>query len=378
MPLVRGRVRARTVALGVLPTIVGLVLLTLLAPPCAAAARSQPGGDGADRADAHPAGADLGPEEFESIPAYDVVLTIATNGDLHVRETITYDFDAGGAHGIVRRLPYRIGDRLYEIRGVRASSSTGAPARPRTRRWWHDLLISVGDEDRAVRGRQAYVIEYTVSGAFTPGDVHDELNWDALGGAWEVPIREAAVRVEAPVVLRKARCRAGTSAAGTPCLRDRDGPYAIEFTQSALRPRESMFITVRLPKGAITVPPPRHAPPHWAVTWAGAGLLALSLAGVAAAARGARAAPIGLEAGPGRSQAVPVERGALLAVLGGALVVADVADEVRAHGAWAVSIGDASMAGVGAAAVGSAVVCLHRFRMRITRRRPGEGNKVGR
>ncbi|MBX6768275.1 MAG: hypothetical protein IRY90_14190, partial [Actinomadura rubrobrunea] len=63
MPLVRGRVRARTVALGVLPAIVGLVLLALLAPPCAAAAPPPPDRDGADWGDAYPRDADLGPEE---------------------------------------------------------------------------------------------------------------------------------------------------------------------------------------------------------------------------------------------------------------------------------------------------------------------------
>jgi len=356
MPDVRGRVRARTVALGALPAIVVLVLLAL-APAAPAAGRAAEEGG---------ATWDAGPERFESIPAYDVVLTIATNGDLHVRETITYDFARGGEHGIVRRLPYRRGDRLFEIRDVRTSSSTGAPARARTRRLWHDLLITVGDDDRTVRGRQAYVIEYTVSGAFTPGAVHDELNWDVLGTSWEVPIREAAVRVEAPVVLRKARCRSGTGEAVTGCLRDRDGPYAIEFTQSGLRPRESMRVTVLLPKGAITVPPPLRARPHWAVTWAGSGMLLLALAGIAAVAGIGRA---------GRT--VPVDGGRVLLAFGGLLVAADVSHEIARHGVWALSAGDASLGGVTLAVVGTAIVSLHRFRVRITHRGPGERNRVG-
>ncbi|GLZ13177.1 hypothetical protein Acsp04_34120 [Actinomadura sp. NBRC 104425] len=352
----RGRVRARTVALGALPAIVVLVLLALV-PAAPAAARAEEEGGGTW---------DAGPEQFESIPAYDVVLMIATNGDLHVRETITYDFARGGEHGIVRRLPYRRGDRLFEIRDVRTSSSTGAPARARTRKLWHDLLITVGDDDRTVHGRQAYVIEYTVSGAFTPGAGHDELDWDVLGTSWEVPIREAAVRVEAPVVLRKARCRSGTGEAVTGCLRDRDGPYAIDFTQSGLRPRESMRVTVLLPKGAIAVPPPLYARPHWAVTWAGSGLLLLALAGLATVAGAARC---------GRT--IPVHGGRVLLALGGLLVAADVSHEVARHGVWALSVGDASMGGVALAVVGAAIVSLHRFRMRITHRGPGERNRVG-
>jgi hypothetical protein len=348
MPDVRGRGLASAVAVGVLLAIVAFMLPT---PPVRAEARAEP---------------------FENIPAYDVVLTIATDGTLHVRETITYDFDRGGEHGIVRRVPYRRGDRLYDIRAVRTSSSTGAPARARTRKVWHDLLISVGDRDRMVRGRQAYVIEYTVIGAFTPGRGYDELFWDAIGTSWDVPIREAAVRVEAPVPLRRVRCRSGTREAGTGCLRDRDGPYAIDFTQSELRPHESMRIKVLLPRNVIAVPAPRHARPHWAGTWAGTALLALALLAVVALGR---AESVGVPpAGAGRRRmfagargsaelhGAPRATGQALIAAGAALVAADVADEIVPHGLWALSVGDPSLAGFSLVVVGTGVVCRHRFR----------------
>ncbi|GAA3947803.1 hypothetical protein GCM10023085_32530 [Actinomadura viridis] len=293
-----------------------------------------------------------GPAPVESIPAYDVVLAIDRSSVLRVRETITYDFEGGGEHGIVRRVPYRRGDRLYEIRNVRTSSSTGAPARARTLRLWNDVQINVGGGGaRPVTGRQAYVIEYEVAGAFTPRSGRDELVWDAIGSSWRVPIGEAAVRVEAPVPLRKVGCRAGAPASsGTRCLRDRDGPFAIDFTQRGLRPGEGVVVQVRLPEGAVAVPPPRYARPRWAGTWAGTAALAAALAGtVAVAGFGAAGRPF-----PRRRP------GEALVTAGVLLVLADVADDVVPRGPWAFSLGDLCLAGLSLALAGAGIRYAHR------------------
>ncbi|MFF5260898.1 DUF2207 domain-containing protein [Actinomadura viridis] len=293
-----------------------------------------------------------GPAPVESIPAYDVVLAIDPSSVLRVRETITYDFEGGGEHGIVRRVPYRRGDRLYEIRNVRTSSSTGAPARARTLRLWNDVQITVGGGGaRPVTGRQAYVIEYEVAGALTPGSGRDELVWDAIGSSWSVPIGEAAVRVEAPAPLRKVSCRAGAPASsGTRCLRDRDGPFAIDFTQRGLRPGEGVVVQVRLPKGVVAVPPPRYARPRWAGTWAGTATLGLALAGtVAVAGFGAAGGPF-----PRRRS------GEALVTAGALLVLADVADDVVPHGPWSFSLGDLCLAGLSLALAGAGIRYAHR------------------
>ncbi|WP_165975534.1 DUF2207 domain-containing protein [Actinomadura rubrisoli] len=287
------------------------------------------------------------PESGESIPTYDVVLTLRTDGILQVRETITYDFARGGEHGIVRRVPFRHADRLYDVRNVSTSSSTGAPARAKTLKLLHDVRISVGDRHRKVTGRQAYVIEYEMAWVFTPYADHDELVWDAIGTSWDVPIGNAAVRVEAPVPLRYASCQAGAAGETTRCLRDRDGPYAVDFTQSGLRPHEGMTVRVKLPKRAIVVPPPRYAPPHWTGSWPGTAVLALAVGAAALAAR--RPVP-----GPGR------RTGAALAAIGGLLVAADVGDDVLERGPWAFSLGDRCLAGLALMIVGGAIVLAGR------------------
>ncbi|MES9535959.1 DUF2207 domain-containing protein [Actinomadura sp. NPDC000600] len=364
MPDVRGRVRGPATIAGVLPSLVlpclvspclvlrrlalrclvpaSLVLLCLaLVPPAHAA-----GPTGGDPAPGGSAGVPPPEPAFrgESIPVFDVVLTIGADGVLYVRETITYDFDQAGEHGIVRHVPFRRGDRLYEVGDVSSSSSTGAPARVRTARFLHDVQISVGDRHREVRGRQAYVIEYEVRRAFTPRADHDELMWDAIGTSWDVPIGNAAVRVQAPVPLRHATCRAGAPGMTTRCLRDRDGPYAIDFVQNALAPHEGMRIRVRLPKHAIAVPPPRYVPPRWTGGWTGTAVLALAVAAV----------PL-----LGRRPAPQRRIGAGLLAAGALLVVADAGDDVAALGPWAFSLGDRCLAGLALMIVGAGIVCVH-------------------
>lgn len=362
MPDVRGRVRGPAIAAGALL----LVTLTLVLP--AHAAVPEPAGSvpGPGVSGAVPPPEPAAGRPRERIPTYDVVLTIGADGVLYVRETITYDFDRAGEHGIVRRVPFRRGDRVYDVRDVRAGSSTGAPARVRTMKFLNDVRISVGDRRREVRGRQAYVIEYAVAWVFTPRARHDELAWQAIGTGWDVPIGNAAVRVEAPVPVRHpvlqpppdhqsddelrsavVSCRAGAPGATTRCLRDRDGPYAVDFIQRGLAPHEGMMVRVRLPKHAIAVQPPRYVPPRWTGDWTGTALLALALAVVPLLSR----------------RPVPRRRvGAGLAAAGALLVVADAADDVVAHGPWAFSLGDRCLAGLALMIVGTGIVCVHRSR----------------
>ena len=340
MPGVRGRIRGLVVAVGA-----GALAATGPALPAAPATPGTAAGRPA-------AAARPGPPPVESIPAYDVVLDIDRRGVLHVRETITYDFDRGGEHGIVRHVPYRRGDRLFEVRGIRTSSSTGAPARARTLRLLNTVRITVGGEGHRVTGRQAYVIQYEVDGLFTPRGRRTELVWDAIGRSWDVPIGEVAVRVRAPVPLRRVSCVAGGRAAGTRCLRDRDGPYAVGFTQRGLRPREGVLIRVRLPAGAVDAAPPRYARPRWDGTRAGTAVLGLAAAtAVVVAARGRGGRPL------------PRRRAGRLLVAGGVLLVlADVADDVVPRGPWQFSLGDLTTAGVGVAALGAGLAAAHRAR----------------
>ncbi|MCP2335001.1 DUF2207 domain-containing protein [Actinomadura rupiterrae] len=279
------------------------------------------------------------------IPTYDVVLSIRRDGVVGVRETITFDYGDVGGHGFARRVPYRVGERVYDIRDLRTSSSTGAPARARTVTLPHDLQITVGDGKQVVRGRQAYVIEYDLGRAFTPlSGGRWELVWDAVGTTWNSPIANAAVRVESPVARWKASCRAGHGDATVPCQRDRDGPYAMDFLQSGLGPHEGMTVRVRLPRGAVAPEPPRFVRPYWDGTWTGTGLLALTLVLLPWISRAG---------GLGRSVLI----GRILLVTGVLAVLVDAAADVERYGMWAVSLGDLTVAGLALGIAGSAALC---------------------
>ncbi|TNY36994.1 DUF2207 domain-containing protein [Thermomonospora catenispora] len=311
-------------------------------------------------------GATVGPGE--NIPTYDVVLRIRPDGVVRVRETITYDFHGRKEHGIVRRVPYRIDDRLYDIRNVRTSSSTGAPARAEASRVLHEVRIKVGGRRRVVTGRQAYVIEYDVRGAMTPLPGRVEFRWDAVGGDWDVPIGEVSVRVELPgPVPLKVDCRAGTPRHGgyTRCGgRREDGPSAIDFTQRGLRPHESVLIRAVLPEGVVQAPPPRYARPHFDASWPGLLLLAAGAAAAVAVVSAERA---------GRVLRPPPEwAGVLLTVVGAVAVGVDAADEVLRDGLWAVSVGDPALAGLGALTAGTVLLITIRRRRAVERETSGD------
>jgi hypothetical protein len=318
--------------------VIVLVMMTAMAmPTLPSAASTRP----------EPTGEATGVPQTEGIPTYDVVLTIRKDGVLHVRETITYDFGDSPGPGIVRAVPYRIKNRLYEIGGVRASSSTGASAKVRTSKFLHELQISIGEEARPVSGLQAYVLDYDVIGALTVHGNRDELAWDALGTGWGVPIGDAAVRVVAPAPLAGADCEAGRPGETGRCGAGQGRRRSIEFTQSGLQPHEGMMIRIALPEGTVRVPPPRYAPAHLGCSWVGSGALVVVLLLAAVVWLRRRAL-----AGRGRIRLV----GTFLLAVGVVAVVWDMADDVLRGGLWAASIGDAAMIGMAAAFMGVTVI----------------------
>ncbi|WP_170026666.1 DUF2207 domain-containing protein [Actinomadura oligospora] len=289
-----------------------------------------------------------------TIPTYDVAMVIRRDGVVDVRETITYDFGAEGGHGFTRRVPYRRGERMFDIRDLRTSSSTGAPARARTRTLPHDLQITVGDRHQTVRGPQAYVIEYDLGRAFARlPDGRWELEWDAIGTTWDVPIDNAAVRLESPTAHWKSSCRAGHGDATVPCLRDRDGPYAVDFLQTGLDPHEGMTVRVRLPGSAITPQSPRYVRPYWDGGWTGTGLLGLTLVLLPWMLRRPGPAEAVRLAGAARR----VLYGRILLVAGVLAVLCDAAADVDQYGIWAVSLGDLTVAGITMVIAGAAALC---------------------
>jgi uncharacterized membrane protein YgcG len=206
-----------------------------------------------------PASAAVGEERIVS---YDVRLTVAADGALHVSEAIVYDFGPNERHGVIRVIPEqtRVGDsdRLYPIDDV-SVRSTDAPAQTQLSRSDGRVSIRIGDPNRTITGRHTYTIDYDVSGALThfnqPFD-HVELNWNATGDQWEVPIERARVVVTGPVDVLSETCYAGSAGSRLPCQIHRARAERATFGQTDLATGQGLTVVVAFPSGSVTATGP--------------------------------------------------------------------------------------------------------------------------
>lgn len=139
----------------------------------------------------------------EHISSYDVALTAEHDGDLAVRETITYDFGSNERHGIYRDIPTQDPwDHTYHrVRKIVEITVTqdGKKAKVTTETKDGERVVTVGDKDKTITGAHTYVLSYTVEGGFLPPASKNnpsnriDLAWDAIGTEWSVPIDKVTV-----------------------------------------------------------------------------------------------------------------------------------------------------------------------------------------
>jgi uncharacterized membrane protein YgcG len=206
----------------------------------------------AGRADAQPNG--------ERITDYVVAMSIERDGTLLVDETITYDFGTNERRGILRDLvrTERFDgdhDRRYDIDVLGVSADPGTPDDVQLSSEGDYLRIRIGDPDQTITGEHTYEIAYSVAGALLPFGDHDELNWDAIGNQWPVPIDRASARVGAPAPITGITCFSGPAGSRASCDESAmDGVDAV-FAQSGLAPGSGLTVVVGVPKGAIAPEP---------------------------------------------------------------------------------------------------------------------------
>ena len=199
----------------------------------------------------------------EHIVDYHTDVTVEHDGSIEVHETIVYDFGVVPKHGIFRTIPVRTSvspkkgyDRVYPLTVVSVSGSAGTPAQYSVEEDGDDQRIKIGDPDRTITGEHTYDIVYRVRGAMNAFADHDELNWNAVGNDWSVPIDKASATVHAPAAITQVACFAGAFGATLPCdTATSNGPDA-QFSKASLNPYESMTFVIALPKGAV-VPSPK-------------------------------------------------------------------------------------------------------------------------
>ena len=238
---------------------------------------------------ATPAAAQAG----ERIDAYAAELVVENNGDLRVRETITYDFGTNQKHGIFRFIPVRFPydnkyDRIYRISDVDVSAAPGTPDDVKVTDENGRKVFRIGDPDRTITGRHVYEIRYRVRGALNGFDEHDELYWNALGNEWPVGVASATATVRGPAPITKVACFAGPQGSTLPCDSAAISPSGeATFTQGTLDAGGALTVVAALPKGAVTAVGP-ILDERWAIQRAFAltpasvgGALALAVLGFA-------------------------------------------------------------------------------------------------
>jgi uncharacterized protein (TIGR04222 family) len=192
----------------------------------------------------------------ESTPRYDVGVAIEPSGDLLVTETIQQDFGSTERHGIFRNIPDVLHfddtyDRVYPIDLVSVRTSPGTPDDVETKHEGGDLVIRIGDPDRAVTGEHTYTITYRVRGAMNGFPDHDELYWNAIGTDWEQRIGTATVRVEGPAGIAQVACFTGPAGSSLTCEKAQVKDGAAVFSERDFGPNAGLTVVVALPSGSV-------------------------------------------------------------------------------------------------------------------------------
>ncbi len=205
----------------------------------------------------------FGPEQIRN---YVVDVRIEPTGLVRVHETIDYDFGVVPKHGIFRDVPVRFDyppksnhDRVYPLNVESVKASEGTPAQYTIESGDVDGVglkrIKIGDPDRTISGQHTYDITYTLRGVLNGFEDHDELNLNAIGPGWTVPIQRATVTVEAPADITQVACFSGPLRSTLPCASATSTGATATFTQSDIPPNAALTVVTAMPKGVV--PPPK-------------------------------------------------------------------------------------------------------------------------
>lgn len=128
------------------------------------------------------------PALADSFPSFDQKISVGADGRLTVQETVTVVFDTA-RHGIFRDIPvvYRTpaGNR-FSTRTVVTSVTDGdyRPVPYSVSRSGDKLSLKIGDPQKTVSGRHAFLIDYTVDRALLFLPDQDQLYWNVIVEPW--------------------------------------------------------------------------------------------------------------------------------------------------------------------------------------------------
>lgn len=201
------------------------------------------------------------------IPRYDATAQLAPDGTAMVTVDLDFDFSSDAGHGPFISLPLRqevLDDpdvwRMLDVEVESVTSRTGANTEVFEEVDNGVLLVRVGREGETFTGVQNYVITYRITGLIAPNQAQsglDELNWNAIGTGWQVPIRQARVRVEGPAEVSRTACFSGPSF-DNPCDHSQEGNTATYAASDLGTNGAGMQVVAGFPAGTFVGAEPRY------------------------------------------------------------------------------------------------------------------------
>lgn len=276
-----------------------------------------------------------------AIVGFDARVAVAADGAIDVTETITVEFE-GAWQGLYRIIPveYERADGMAYSLLLSVTAITDGAGQPLRHEGSRDgryrkLKIFVPG---AVDARRVIVIGYHVPNALRFFADYDELYWNVTGDEWDVPIGDAAARIELPVGTRGLHADVYTGPFGSTAHEATATVADHEVDVRTKRPlgfHEGLTIAIAWDKGAVQAPGALTRAAWFArANWPlGLPFAAALLMGCLWLARGRdpRRQPIGARDVP-PSGLTPAEAGTLLLERAGTMQIAATIVDLAARG----------------------------------------------
>jgi uncharacterized membrane protein YgcG len=199
----------------------------------------------------------------ERITNFSSDITIAANGALTVRETISVEAEnAAIVHGIFRDFPtdYRdsFGNRIRVRFDVSEVELDGRTAHYAVETIANGKRVRIGDADVTVRrGPHIYLIVYRTDRQIGFFDGYDELYWNVTGNAWAFRIDRAEAVIHLPqdaAVVQTASYTGPQGAQGTNARANVEGGTVRFTTTAPLGEYEGLTVAAGFTKGIVAPP----------------------------------------------------------------------------------------------------------------------------
>ena len=233
----------------------------------------------------------LGAFAEEKIDSFDVAITVETDGDIIVSETLNVTSEGNQIRrGIFRDLPRyyaddaREGDRLPYQYDIRQVTRDGRREPYDVEKDGNAYRIRIGDADVFLeRGMHTYEIEYEVKNQIRYFESHDELYWNVTGHYWLFPIEQAAARITLPdgaEVIEHIAYTGEYGASGRDyAYRQNGGAHVFDVTRPLDR-FEGLTVSLSMAKGVIEPTSLTDKSTLWWFRYGALSILLLSFLGV--------------------------------------------------------------------------------------------------